>query len=75
MLLGFNEGFLWASLIWGSVGTGYLVYGSRQKSAFPFLGGLGMIVASYLIDSWWQMSLVAIALIAATHWLLRREFF
>lgn len=75
MMLAINEGYLWASVLWGSVGTAYLAYGTRQKSVFPVLGGLGLFVASYLIESWWQMSLASIALITATHWLLRRELF
>ena len=74
MLLALNESFLWASLVWGAVGTAYFVYGTRQKEPWPFAGGLVMIGSSYLIDAWWLMSLVSIAVIFGVRWLMRRDF-
>lgn len=70
-----TESFLWASLVWGAVGSGYLVYGWRQKTLPPFFAGLGLIVVSYLIASWWLMSLISFAVIGVTWWLYRRGFF
>ncbi|HTH49946.1 MAG TPA: hypothetical protein VMB21_20705 [Candidatus Limnocylindria bacterium] len=70
-----SEGFLWASLVWGAVGSGYLVYGWRQKSLGAFLAGLALIVVSYVVSSWWVMSLIALAIIGLTVWLYRRGIF
>lgn len=70
-----NMSFLWASLIWGAVGSAYLVYGCRQKSPLPLLGGSAMIAVSYMVDAWWLMSLVSIAIIGAIWWLFRRGWF
>jgi hypothetical protein len=67
-----DEKFLWASLIWGALGTAYLVYGSRQKEPVPAVGGLLVIAASYLIGSWLLMSIVGLATLALVHFLLRR---
>lgn len=63
---------LMASLIWGAVGSGYLIYGWRQRSAIPFVGGVVMVVASYFVASALYMSLVSIALIVAIYWLSQR---
>jgi len=69
-----NESFLFASLIWGSVGTGYLIYGWRQKALVPFLGGFAMLVASYFVESWFLMSCLSIITIVLVHVLIRRGF-
>jgi hypothetical protein len=68
-----DQGFLWTSLVWGAIGSGYLIYGWRQKSFIPFLGGLAMIVASYFIANWWLMSLACLGIIALVYWM--REMF
>jgi len=67
----FSQSFLLASLIWGSVGVGYLIYGKKQAAIVPLIGGALLIGASYLIASWVIMSLVAFALIAGMQFLIR----
>lgn len=42
---------LFAGLIIGSLGTGYFIYGKKQRQALPILCGLLLIVIPYLIDS------------------------
>jgi hypothetical protein len=42
----FNANFLFASLIWGSVGGGYFIYGKKQRSSVPMIGGILMIGVS-----------------------------
>jgi len=64
--------FLFASLIWGSVGVGYCIYGKKQQELVPFLGGLAMVAVSYLVASAMVMSLVSIALIATVYVLMTR---
>lgn len=68
----FDTNFLLASLLWGSIGTGYFLYGKKQGAAVPLAGGLGLIAVSYFIGSALLLSLVSIALIFAMHWLMRR---
>ena len=64
--------FLFASLIWGSIGVGYFIYGKRQQEMIPLIGGLLMVAVSYLVSSALLMSLISLALIAGVHLLLRR---
>ena len=70
----FNTNFLFASLIWGSVGVGYFIYGKKQGSWVPMTGGILMIVVSYFVGSALLMSLISIGLIAGIHALLRRGY-
>jgi len=68
----FNTSFLFASLVWGSVGVGFCVYGRKQEAMPPFLGGLVLIGLSYFVASWLWMSLLCIAVILAVCWLSKQ---
>jgi len=70
----FKTSFLLASLIWGSVGAGYFVYGKRQQSFTAMGGGISMIVASYFISSALLQSVVCLGIIAGVFWLARRGY-
>jgi hypothetical protein len=39
----FNASFLFASLVWGSIGVGYCIYGKKQQSFPAMLGGILMV--------------------------------
>ena len=69
-----NPSHLFASLLWSSIGAGYCIYGRRQKSVVPLVGGVSMIAVSYLADSVLMMSLVCIGLMAAVYLLLKRGY-
>jgi hypothetical protein len=68
----FNTSFLFASLIWGSIGLGYFIYGKKQQSLSAMAGGISMIAASYFISSALVMSLVCPGIMAAVYFLLKR---
>ncbi len=70
----FNASFLFASLIWGSVGFGYFIYGKKQGSWVPMIGGVLMMAASYFVGSALLMSLVSVVLIVAVYLLLKRGY-
>jgi len=70
----FTASFLFASLFWGSVGFGYFIYGKKQSSWPPMVGGVLMMVFAYVISSALLMSLVCAGLIAGVFVLLRRGF-
>jgi hypothetical protein len=67
-----SSSFLFASLIWGSLGAGYFLYGRKQSSWIVTAGGLGLIVSSYFISSAWLMSLLSVAIIVAVYFLRKR---
>jgi hypothetical protein len=68
-----NENFLWASLIWGAVASGYLIYGWRQRAAIPFAGGVAMTAASFFLGAL-PMSLACVAVIGMVWWLIRQGY-
>jgi hypothetical protein len=67
----FNASFLFASLIWGSIGVGFAIYGKKQRAVAPLVGGILLIAISYLISSALLMSLVGVALVAGIVWVGR----
>ena len=68
-----NQNALWASCLWGAVAGGYCLYGMKQKSLIPFLGGVAMTAASFLLGAL-VMSLACIALMFAVYWLLKQGY-
>ena len=72
--MNFDSSFLFASLLWGSVGTGYFIYGKKQDEMMPMIGGVLMVAVSYVVSGWLLMSLISIALIVAVHWLVKRGY-
>jgi hypothetical protein len=70
--MNFDTNFLFANLFWGTVGSGYCLYGWKQKMLTPFLGGLAMIAVSYFVGSALLMSLICIALMVAVYLLVKR---
>ena len=67
-----NSNTLFASLIWGSVGFGFFIYGKKQGAMIPLIGGIAMMAVSYLIPNWLGMSLVSLGLIAGVWYLAKR---
>ena len=68
-----NQKFLWASMVWGAIASGYLIYGWRQRAAIPFVGGSIMAVASCFLPAL-TMSLVCLAAMAAVYWLSKQGY-
>ena len=70
----FTANFLFASLLWGSIGVGCFIYGKRQQSFSAMGGGLLMIAVSYFSSSALLMSLICIVAVVAVYQLVRRGY-
>ncbi len=70
----FDANFLLASLIWGSVGIGYFIYGKRQQSFTPLIAGIVMVAVSYFVHSALLMSLICMVLILGVYFLVRSGY-
>ena len=68
-----NGSYLFASLIWGSIGMGYFIYGKKRPSIHSAIGGIVMIAMSYVISSALWMSLASIAVMVAVYYLAKRD--
>ena len=74
LLSSLNANTLWASLLWGSIGSGMAIYGWKQKSMVPLGGGIVMVALSYFVGSAMWMSLASIGTIAAMWWLKKQGY-
>jgi len=68
----FNTSFLFAALIWGSIGVGYFIYGKKQQSIGAMAGGIVMIAVSYFISSALVMSLACLGIVAVVYFLSKQ---
>ena len=64
---------LWASCLWGAIGSGYWIYGWKQREMIPCFGGFAMTAASFFLGALF-MSLVCIAIMFAVWWLLKQGY-
>ena len=70
--MSFNSSVLFASLLWGSIGTGYFIYGKKQQEPVPLVAGIVMILVSYFVGSALLMSLICIAVIVGVYLWVKR---
>lgn len=70
----FDANFLFASLLWGSIGVGYFIYGKKTGAVMPMIGGILMIAVSYVVSSWFWMSLLSIGLMVAVQQMMKRGY-
>jgi len=70
----FSPSFLFASLIWGSIGFGYFIYGKKQQSLPAMIGGIVMIAVSYFVSSALGMSLISVLIIVAVYLLSKQGY-
>ncbi len=61
--MGSSSVLLWA-VLFGSIGTGYFVYGKRQSALVPLLCGLALIVLPWIVDGSWTLAIVGLLLVA-----------
>lgn len=65
--------YLYASLLWGTVGSGCILYGKKQGVMPAFVAGFALILAS-LIPSALIMSAVSVVLLTGMVWSVRRGY-
>jgi len=70
----FDTSFLFASLLWGSIGVGYFVYGKKQQTVSATAGGILMVVASYFVGSALLMSVICVVTMVAVYFLIKRGY-
>jgi predicted membrane metal-binding protein len=50
------------SILFGSIGMGYFVYGKKQQAALPLLAGIVLCIFPYFVSSVYIMVLVGVVL-------------
>jgi hypothetical protein len=71
-LLHLDSNQLWASVLWGGIGGGYLIYGWRQKASIPLVGGVVMSLACFLPAL--PMTIVSITTMVVVWWMLKQGY-
>lgn len=59
-----NESWLLWSLLFGSFGIGFFVYGKKQKAVVPLACGLALMIFPYFISNTIHLVAIGIMLIA-----------
>lgn len=57
---------LWG-LLFGGVGLGFFIYGTRQKAVVPLVCGLALMAYPYFVSNVWLLVAVGVALAAAPY--------
>ena len=73
-MLDFSASSLFASLLWGSVGSVMFIYGKKRQSWTPLGCGLAMLLVSYFIESAAYMSLASLAILAIMYGLKKQGY-
>ena len=59
--------YLFAALLWGSIGLGFFIYGKKQKSMIPLVGGVLLMAVCYVVRTTLILSLASMAIIAGMY--------
>jgi len=59
---------LW-SLLFGSAGLGFLVYGKRQKAVVPLVCGLALMIYPYFVSSTVLLVAIGVTLMALPYFI------
>ena len=59
-----SSGALFCSLVFGSIGMGYFIYGKRQRRSMAFFSGILLCAYPYFIGNILLMILIGLALMA-----------
>ena len=70
----FATNFLLASLFWGALGTGCLLYGKKQGSVPALVVGFALLACSYFAPGALWMSLLSMLLFGGMVWGIRRGY-
>ena len=67
----FDTNFLFASLLWGSIGVGYFIYGRRQGKTIPLLCGIALAVYPYFMPNTAVLVLIGAIFVAVPYFIRR----
>mgnify|MGYP006919726870 CR=1 FL=1 len=63
---------LWASMLWGTIGSGFVLYGKKQSRMVPLTGGFLMLGSSYVCETALVMSAVSVVILIGIWWASQR---
>ena len=63
-----NANYLIASMLWGALGSGFFLYGWKQKATLPIAGGILLSGGTYFIESALYLSLFSLIVLGGMYW-------
>ncbi len=70
----FDINFLLASMVWGTIGTGCVVYGKKQAAAPALVAGLALVALSWFVRSPLLLSVLSLLCLAGMVWASKRGY-
>lgn len=67
-----NEGYMYASLFWGAIGAGCIIYARKMGEWTPAWAGIALIVVSVVVQSPLAMTLASVGILVAMRYAMRR---
>lgn len=64
-----NPAILMWSILFGSFGLGYFVYGRRQRSTVPFVVGIALMVFPYFVTNVYVLVLIGAGLLVTPYFI------
>ncbi len=71
--LNFDTSYLLVSVLWGAVGSGFWIYGKKQRTAPPLFGGAALVAITFFITSAIWLSVASIAIIIGIYFWSRNS--
>jgi hypothetical protein len=65
-----NESWLLWSMLFGSIGLGYFVYGKKQRLVAPLVCGLALMLYPWFVASTWWLVIIGAGL-SMIPWFIR----
>lgn len=56
-------------MLFGAIGLGFFIYGTRQKAIIPFIIGVSLFVFPYFISNVYLMVIVGVVLVAIPYFI------
>ena len=70
----FSTDFLLASVLWGTIGAGCLMYGKKQSAAPALIVGFALLLVSAFVQSALLMSGISLLCLTGMVWAIKRGY-
>ncbi len=64
-----SEAQLWWGMLFGAIGLGYFVYGTKQRSPIPLVTGIALMAYPYFFSNGWLLLLIGVVLTAIPYFI------
>ncbi len=64
-----SEAQLWWGMLFGAIGLGYFVYGTKQRIPIPLVCGIALMAYPYFFTNAWLLVLIGVVLTAIPYFI------